>query len=301
MYNIKAAAKILDMPKVTIRSWETRYSAITPARTETGHRLYSDQNLEDLKWLKIQVQEKGIKISEAVKQLHSSKRKPIEKVQAPGDFDADTYDKQIYELYMAASELDTERFNYLLDLNFSLFHYRTVFFSIIVPLMVQIGKEWENGSMPVAHEHLISHIIQQRFTQFFRVFPTSPDLPKVMAFCPTGEYHQLGLMLFTLFLRENGFSVMFLGADTPLDGLAKIVEQQNVRIVCIAISDPSSRPLAEKYVAEIGAADESVHFMVGGQGVIEPLTTGNVSFIGPTYESWQLELDRIKELPLSKA
>ena len=301
MYNIKAAAKILDMPKVTIRSWETRYSAITPARTETGHRLYSDQNLEDLKWLKIQVQEKGIKISEAVKQLHSSKRKPFEKVDVPGDFDADTYDKQIHELYMAASELDTERFNYLLDLNFSLFHYRTVFFSIVVPLMVRIGIEWENGSMPVAHEHLISHIIQQRFTQFFRVFPTSPDLPKVMALCPSGEFHQLGLMLFTLFLRENGFPVMFFGADTPLEGLAEIVEHQDTRIVCMAISDPSSRPVIERYIASMEKANDSIHFMIGGQGVVEPLTSGNVSYIGPTYESWQQELARIKEIPLSNA
>lgn len=301
MYNIKAAAKILDMPKVTIRSWETRYNAITPARTETGHRLYSDQNLEDLKWLKIQVQKNGIKISEAVKQLHSSKRKPSEKVTVPSDFDAQTYDKQVHELYMAASELDTERFNYLLDLHFSLFHYRTVFFSIIVPLMVRVGKEWGNGSMSVAHEHLISHIIQQRFTQFFRVFPTSSELPKVMSLCPSGEFHQLGLMLFTLFLREKGYPVVFLGADTPLDGLSEIVAQQDIRIVAMATTTPSSLPVVERYIADIGAANPDVHFMVGGRGIVEPMTTENVSFIGPLYESWQEELDRLRKHPLSQA
>lgn len=301
MYNIKAAAKILDMPKVTIRSWETRYNAITPARTETGHRLYSDQNLEDLKWLKIQVQENGIKISEAVKQLHSSKRKPVEKTSVPEVFDAGTYDKQVHELYMAASEMDTERFNYLLDLNFSLFHYRTVFFSIVVPLMVRVGKEWGNGSMTVAHEHMISHIIQQRFTQFFRVFPTSSDLPKVMSFCPSGEQHQLGLMLFTLFLRENGFPVLFFGADTPLEGLSEIVEQQDVRIISMAITNPSSRPIVDQYIADIGAVNTNIHFMIGGQGIDEPMTNENISFIGPTYESWQEELDRFKKLPLSQA
>lgn len=301
MYNIKAAAKILDMPKVTIRSWETRYNAITPARTETGHRLYSDQNLEDLKWLKIQVQERGVKISEAVKQLHASKRLPAEKTELSEHFDAEAYEKQIQELYLAAAEMDTERFNYLLDMNFSMFHYRTVFFSIIVPLMVHIGKQWENGALTVAHEHMISHIIQQRFTQFFRVFPTSQELPKVMALCPSGEQHQLGLLLFTLFLRENAFPVLFFGADTPIDGLPEAAIQQEVQIVCMAISHPSMRPAAEKYIKKIAAANPDMRFLVGGQGVTEALEDGNTTFLGPSYETWQERLNDFKEkLPLSK-
>ncbi|WP_236610241.1 MerR family transcriptional regulator [Planococcus halocryophilus] len=128
MYNIKAAAKILDMPKVTIRSWETRYNAITPARTESGHRLYSDQNLEDLKWLKIQVQDNGMKISEAVKKLHASRHQFIAPKEEFSQNDNSEYNEQINQLFQAAAEMDTERFNYLLDLHFSLFHHQTVFF-----------------------------------------------------------------------------------------------------------------------------------------------------------------------------
>ena len=63
MYNIKAVSKILDMPTVTIRSWETRYQAITPERTESGHRVYTEENLNDLKWLKKQIQENGLNIT----------------------------------------------------------------------------------------------------------------------------------------------------------------------------------------------------------------------------------------------
>jgi DNA-binding transcriptional MerR regulator/methylmalonyl-CoA mutase cobalamin-binding subunit len=302
MYNIKAAAKLLDMPKVTIRSWETRYNAITPARTESGHRLYSEQNLEDLKWLKIQVQEKGIKISEAVKQLHSSKRRPAEKAVMPTSLtDDEPFSKPIEELYLAASEMDTDRFHYLLDLNFSLFHYRTVFFSIIVPLMIRIGDEWKNGSLSVAHEHLISHIVQQRFVHFFRVFPTSAELPKVMALCPSGEQHQLGLLLFTLFLRENGFSVMYFGQDTPLEGLPETVRQQQTGIVCMSISAPELRPLTEQYVEQLSKANPGMRFLIGGQGIGEQLQRGNVWYLGESYEAWQQWLYEQKELPLSRA
>ncbi|TWT27356.1 MerR family transcriptional regulator [Planomicrobium sp. CPCC 101110] len=287
MYNIKAAAKILDMPKVTIRSWETRYDAITPARTESGHRLYSDQNLEDLKWLKIQVQEKGMKISQAVQQLHLSRKKFHSKPDETEERIDQPYDKQIQELYAAAAEMDTERFNYLLDLNFSLFHYRTVFFSIIVPLMVRIGEEWENGTISVAHEHLISHIIQQRFNQFFRVFPTSDNLPKAIALCPSGEHHQLGLLLFTLFLRENGFSVAYIGPDTPLEGLDELVLRQNFKIVCMSISTEDLLPAVDQYVKKLAKVNSDIRFLIGGQGVPEDKIDGKIAHLGPSYEIWQ--------------
>ncbi|MGI2328077.1 MerR family transcriptional regulator [Planococcus sp. YIM B11945] len=285
MYNIKAAAKILDMPKVTIRSWETRYEAITPARTESGHRLYSDQNLEDLKWLKIQVQDKGMKISQAVQQLHLSRKKyhaqPVEQSEAL------PYDKQIQELYAAAAEMDTERFNYLLDLNFSLFHYRVVFFSIITPLMVRIGDEWEKGTITVAHEHLISHVVHQRFNQFFRVFPVSPNLPKAIALCPSGEHHQLGLLLFTLFLRENGFSVAYIGPDTPLEGLSELIAKQNFTMVCLSIHDSKFQPVLTSYIKDLAKGRPGVQFLIGGNGIADWKENKNISVIGSTLESWE--------------
>ena len=301
MYNIKAAAKILDMPKVTIRSWETRYNAITPARTESGHRLYSDQNLEDLKWLKIQVQDKGIKISEAVKQLHASKRKPVEKEKIEEPISSEPYHKQVQELYLAASEIDTERFDYLLDLNFSLFHYRTVFFSIVVPLMVRIGEEWENGSLTVAHEHLFTNIVQQRFNQFFRIFPTTPELPKAIALCPSGEHHQLGLLLFTLFLRENGFHVIYFGQNTPIEGIADIAAEHNIEIACLSISSPGLLSVVDQYIETISAKNPDMQFLIGGAGIEEPKAEKNSRFLGDSYESWQQWLDGQKKHPLSKA
>ena len=293
MYNIKAAAKILDMPKVTIRSWETRYNAITPARTESGHRLYSDQNLEDLKWLKIQVQENGIKISEAVKQLHTSRKKFVKTAaELPETPDgSNQYEKQIEELYNAGAEMDSERFQYLLDLNFSMFHYRTVFFSILAPLMVRIGAEWENGTITVAHEHMLSHIVLQRFTQFFRIFPTNDNLPKTLAFCPSGEHHQLGLLLFTLFLRENGYPVSYIGPDTPLEGLDVLVGKQDFRLACMSIGHERLLPAVEKYIATLSEAKPELQFVIGGRGLEHMTNTENEFYRGTTYEDWQQWLD----------
>ena len=298
MYNIKAAAKILDMPKVTIRSWETRYNAITPARTESGHRLYSDQNLEDLQWLKIQVQDNGIKISEAVKLLHASRKKFVNPAAElpPSAAESHPYQKQIEELYNAGAEMDTERFQYLLDLNFCLFHYRTVFFSILAPLMVRIGTEWENGTITVAHEHMLSHMVLQRFTQFIRVFPTSDTLPRALAFCPSGEHHQFGLLLFTLFLRENGYAVTYTGPDTPLEGLPELVEKQGYDLICMSIGHKRLMPAVEKYIATLSGVKPDLQFVIGGRGLGEVENKAKEYYVGTSYEDWQhwLETTQLK-------
>ncbi|MTD31105.1 MerR family transcriptional regulator [Planomicrobium sp. YIM 101495] len=281
MYNIKAVSKLLDMPKVTIRSWETRYNAITPARTEAGHRLYSEQNIEDLQWLKIQVQQNGMKISEAVRLLHASKQ-TAQQIQEESKvvFDSEPYSRQLRELMAAAAEMDTERFNYLLDLNFSLFHHQSVFFNILAPFMVQVGEEWENGNFTVAHEHLVTSIIHQRFMQFFRLFPVKEDLPKVMAFCPSGEHHELGLLMFTLFLRENGYGVLYFGVDTPLDGLPQVIGSQEIEVVAMSYSSKERRKVTEEYMKTLASQCPDLQFIIGGNGA------DSFSNPGPDPQRW---------------
>lgn len=104
MYNIKAVSKILDMPAVTIRSWENRYQAVQPQRTASGHRDYSDQDIKVLKLIKKHVREKGLKVSQAVKlvlqQQESLSQKTIE-LNGVSSICPDSYEEHINEIYDA--------------------------------------------------------------------------------------------------------------------------------------------------------------------------------------------------------
>ncbi|MFA9555684.1 MerR family transcriptional regulator [Evansella sp. AB-rgal1] len=294
MYNIKAVSKMLDMPTVTIRSWENRYNAVIPKRTDSGHRVYTEEDIEDLKWIKKQLDEKGLKVSQSVKLLHKMKKDTKEIITKE---DISTAPKEAFlytgvhikKIYEAVKNGDAESCNTLLDLCFSQFHYREVFFSIVPPLMQQVGDDWENGKLSVAHEHMISNIVYQRFSHFFRIFPISPKLPKVIALCPTGEDHQLGLLLFSLFLRENGFEVIYLGPNTPLEGLREIMEQQDVKLVCFSISKPILNTTVENFISEMIKYNDSLQFIIGGTGVKETNTvdTKNKCYLSPNYHDWE--------------
>src|SRR4030065_610386 len=74
IYNLKAVMHEVGLSAVTLRAWERRYGLLRPQRSRGGHRLYSRQDIEMLKWL-VQKQNEGLSISHAIemwKSLHEA-------------------------------------------------------------------------------------------------------------------------------------------------------------------------------------------------------------------------------------
>lgn len=271
MYNIKSVAKLLDMPAVTIRAWERRYHVVAPTRSESGHRLYSEQDIDDLRWLKIQTEEKGVNISQAVKLLEKMREQRNNRPSLPavGEPQEMTYDGLREDLYEAMTSFDSERANSILNLGFALYHYEEMFHLVLAPILQRIGDDWEQGRVTVMQEHFASNLIFQRFHQFFRVFTVNPAMPKALAFCPEGEHHQIGLLLFSLFLRKNGVDLLYLGANTPLSGLGDLIVKNDIRLLVISLTNEEKLPAVEERVLQLKRQYPQVNIVLGGQGFAE--------------------------------
>jgi DNA-binding transcriptional MerR regulator len=55
VYSISAVARMLDIPVATLRTWEDRYGQVVPARNASGHRLYTRQQVEQLRFVRAQM------------------------------------------------------------------------------------------------------------------------------------------------------------------------------------------------------------------------------------------------------
>ena len=55
LYSIGAISRMLSIPVATIRSWEERYAVVIPARSLGGQRVYTRDQLEQLRFLMAQV------------------------------------------------------------------------------------------------------------------------------------------------------------------------------------------------------------------------------------------------------
>ncbi len=68
-YNLKAVVRETGLKPDTLRAWERRYGVPAPQRTDSGHRLYSQHDIDTLKWLLVR-QNEGMSISRAVELWH---------------------------------------------------------------------------------------------------------------------------------------------------------------------------------------------------------------------------------------
>src|SRR6185503_962895 len=64
-FNLKVVLKETGLTADTLRAWERRYGLPVPQRTAGGHRLYSQRDIETIKWL-MKRQAEGLSISRAV-------------------------------------------------------------------------------------------------------------------------------------------------------------------------------------------------------------------------------------------
>ena len=84
LFPIREVSRLTGVNPVTLRAWERRYGLIQPTRTDSGHRLYSQANIDAvrsiLSWL-----ERGVAVSKVGKilQRNDSQRGLVEP--APAD------------------------------------------------------------------------------------------------------------------------------------------------------------------------------------------------------------------------
>lgn len=64
VYAITAASEMTSIPVTTLRSWEKNFGVVRPVRTSGGHRLYSLEDIERLRWLKAKI-DSGVQVSVA--------------------------------------------------------------------------------------------------------------------------------------------------------------------------------------------------------------------------------------------
>lgn len=65
VYSINAVASATGVPATALRYWEKTYGLISPKRTEGGHRLYSQDDVERIKWLKHKIDVEGLQAGAA--------------------------------------------------------------------------------------------------------------------------------------------------------------------------------------------------------------------------------------------
>lgn len=115
-YSIGAVARMVRVPPATLRTWEERYAVVQPVRSAGGHRLYSRQDVERLRFVADRVRE-GISPGDAHRLLSDTSGLPSPAAEAGTRIVILLAERDPYAAEFAEFFLKTEGFEVVLALD----------------------------------------------------------------------------------------------------------------------------------------------------------------------------------------
>ena len=143
---------------------------------------------------------------------------------------------------------------------------------VLLPYLRLLGELWEDGSVSVAHEHFASGLAREGLLRRL-VGDGSPAGPRAVVACPPGERHDLGPLAFAVLLRDAGWRVEFLGADTALAILSRTCQVTHPDLVVVS---GTRSTVLEARTSALRRLDRDWRVVLAGAGATAELaaTTG---------------------------
>ncbi len=138
---------------------------------------------------------------------------------------------------------------------------------IIRPAMVKVGELWAEHKLEINQEHVASQALLEAIIRLGPELQRKPSngLSAVCA-CAEGDYHEIGLRILSYVLECEGWSVSYLGANTPSDTLGSFIKAMRPELICLSYTLDKPRSQFMGNVQSLGnlAHAYGATFLVGG-------------------------------------
>ncbi len=240
-YNIKAVAQMVGLLPVTLRAWERRYGLPTPSRGGQGYRLYSEHDVQTLRWLKSQI-DAGMNIGQAARKLTQLREAGIDPASNEIGHTEKTFSMENLKesVLQSLKKLNEKTATDGLRQALSVYPVDQVFAEVVEPVMIEIGEAWHNKEISVGVEHFATQFFQEQLIGMLAVTPQPFRNGLVVAGCLPGEYHQIGLLMLVVLLRMRGWNVVYLGSNLSFDRLDEVLVPLRPRLILFSATTPET-------------------------------------------------------------
>ena len=262
-YRIKDLESLTGIKAHTIRMWEKRYGLLSPCRTTTNLRTYTDEDLQTILMVSV-LNNSGIKISHIAEMTTDERTTRIQKYQKQS-LEHSSIEQFILSLLRLDEEIFSSTFNDLL-IEHGLEH---TFSNFIIPFLDRIGVMWLVGTINPAQEHFISHLIRQKIIVAIDNLDShiQRDAKRVVLYLPEHEWHELGLLFYHYILKKQGWKIFYLGQSVPIDALKQITCQVKPDLIVSSWVVSVEEKIVQGHLSELRSFYQG-DLAIGGQQMI---------------------------------
>lgn len=288
-YKMGTIAEMTGLSPALLRAWERRYGLLEPERTGGGHRLYTEEDLTVLQYVKDQMED-GRSIGEVAAPGHgelltrarsevpspSAEDRARRDPNRPADPIPETPDAGPYlqssmdDIVQAAVDLDRDALEAGLDRAFSMVSPPSVVSRVLEPAARRIGELWMEGKCSVAGEHMASSAFVLRLQKLLKTSNRAlkENVPQVVTASFPDELHEIGSLVVAYELTLHGIRVVHLGPALPFEELERALDVLQPFGVYLSVTRQTlyeaHRP---RFLQLLDRRGEEFEFIVGGQGI----------------------------------
>jgi DNA-binding transcriptional MerR regulator len=246
-YSIKDLEVLSGIKAHTIRIWEKRYNLLSPERTDTNIRLYTDDDLRKILNVAIVVKH-GSKISKVAKWGEEELKEKVLLVTGGETSESDYVDR----LMLHMINFDNIKFIRLTEEIINNLGMEEAVSKIFFDFFVKIGTYWQVGSIFPAQEHAVTNIFRQKLiAETDKLGYEKERDSTILFFLPENEMHELSLLFYSYLARKMGYNVIYLGQFVPYEDLIKIQEKLEIDFVFTAFINSLPKEGLEQYLCDI--------------------------------------------------
>jgi DNA-binding transcriptional MerR regulator/methylmalonyl-CoA mutase cobalamin-binding subunit len=268
-YPIGVVSTLTGLPVDVIRVWERRYGLVTPARSAGGHRLYSPRNVLLLRRAAA-LRAQGLTAAAACAQARAEAAPP-EPPSVPDLPMAPHAAGFSDRLHAAALAMDAGRASAVLAEAAAQLDVGTLWGHVLAPALARLGEDWQRHATSPGPEHLLSSIVHGRLSSLLEALPRLPGAPAIVIATGPNERHDLGALALALLVARAGWTVTYLGADTPPNALEDAVRAIQPRLALLTATLP-------EHAVDVLASLAQVRSRLGAQAPL--LAYGGPAFKG---------------------
>ncbi|TNF45449.1 MAG: MerR family transcriptional regulator [Bacteroidetes bacterium] len=259
-YSIKDLEVLSGVKAHTIRIWEKRYHLLSPARTDTNIRFYSDSDLRRILNVSLLVNS-GFKISKVAKweesQLKQTVLEATEKKVSEPDY--------VERLILHMLNFDNVGFYYLVNEIIEKKGFEDAMVKVFFVLFERIGTYWQVGSIFPAQEHYVTSILRQKLiAETDKLGVDNSKGQTMLFFLPEGELHEMSLLFYAYLARKYGYNVIYLGQFVPFEDLVKVQSHIKIDFVFAAFINPLTKEDLENYLVRLKEAFQHQKIFITG-------------------------------------
>jgi DNA-binding transcriptional MerR regulator len=224
LFPIREVSRLTGVNPVTLRAWERRYGLIVPTRTDSGHRLYSQADIEAVRSILAWI-DRGVAVSKVGKILARSDAARTVEVTRGEEVAGTEWEDWQNQFRARVSAFDEAGLGRLYGHVFSTYPLSIVFQQILMPLWQEMCVRKDSFGQTSEWLFLDSFLRARVLSRLH--LGQSPADQRILLVAIPGHCHEVELLVAGLLLSSMDLQISVLALGQPLLELPLVCEKVN--------------------------------------------------------------------------